>query len=118
MPPPPERRAHPRIKIKVPVELHIEGNESPFRCATSDLSLDGCYIETMMPFPVGTQVELKVEITTTLLIVGKVVTCDPQVGNGFHFTRMLPEDVEELQAFLSAEEKKAAEAKQDTPGEK
>ncbi len=118
MPPPPERRGHPRSKIKAPVELHIEGNDSPFRCATSDLSLDGCYIESMMPFPVGTGVELRLEITNTLLIVGTIVTCDPQVGNGIHFTRMLPEDIEELRAFLSAAEKQGAETKQDTPGEK
>jgi hypothetical protein len=118
MPPPPERRAHARIKIKVPVELHVEGNDSPFRCATSDLSLDGCYIESMLPFPTGTELELKLEITTTLLILGKVVTCDPQVGNGIHFTRMLPEDIEELKTFLSAAEKEGAQAKPDTQGEK
>lgn len=114
MPPPPERRHHPRIKIKAPVELHIEGNDSPFRYSTSDLSLDGCYIESMMPFPVGTEVELKLQITTTtLLIVGTVVTSDPQVGNGIHFTRMLPEDIEELQAFIAAAAKEATEAKGD-----
>jgi hypothetical protein len=119
MPPPPERRGHPRIKVRVPVELQVEGNDPPFRCATSDLSLDGCYIESMLPFPVGTEVELKLEITTTLLILAKVVTCDPQVGNGIHFTRMLPEDIEELQRFLSAAEKEAAAPGQETAqGEK
>ncbi len=29
-----------------------------------------------------------------------VVTCDPQVGNGIRFIRMLPEDREALKAFL------------------
>jgi hypothetical protein len=36
----------------------------------------------------------------TLLVLHKVVTCDPQVGNGVQFTKMLPEDIEELRAFL------------------
>ncbi len=110
MPPPPERRADPRLQLKVPVELHIEGNDSPYRCATSDLSLHGCYIETMFPFAVGTEIELKLQISSTLLIVGTVVTCDPQVGNGIQFTRMLPEDIDELREFMAAAESEAAHA--------
>jgi len=101
MPPPPERRADTRIRMKAPVELYVEGNSAPFRCATSDLSLYGCYIETIFPFPIGTALELKLQINSTLLIVGTVVTSDPQVGNGIKFSRMLPEDVEELRAFLT-----------------
>jgi hypothetical protein len=34
--------------------------------------------------------------------VGTVVTCDPQVGNGIEFARMLPEDQEELRAYMKA----------------
>ena len=109
MPYPPERRDHARFKVKVPVELHFEDNDMPFRCATSDLSLDGCYIETMYPFPVGTSLELKLQANSTLIILGTIVTCDPQVGNGIKFTRMLPEDIEELRAFLDAMEKETAE---------
>ena len=125
MPPPPERRDQPRIKVKVPVELHFEDNDTPFRCATSDLSMLGCYIETLYPFPVDTPVELKLEANATLLILGKIVTCDPQVGNGIQFSKMLPEDLEELRMFLEniqreAEEREAAEieAAQKKPGEK
>ena len=125
MPPPPERRDQPRIKVKVPVELHFEDNDTPFRCATSDLSMLGCYIETLYPFPVDTPVELKLEANATLLILGKIVTCDPQVGNGIQFSKMLPEDLEELRMFLEniqkeTEEREAAEieAAQKKPGEK
>jgi c-di-GMP-binding flagellar brake protein YcgR len=109
MPPPPERRDHARIKVKIPVELHFEDNDTPFRCATADISLQGCYIETMFPFPVDTPVEIKLDANTTLLMLGKIVTSDPQVGNGIQFTKMLPEDIEELRAFLDAIHKEAAE---------
>jgi hypothetical protein len=101
-----ERREHHRLKIKVPIELYTENSSSPIRGATSDLSLTGCYIETIFPFPVGTQLEMKLQLEGTLVLLGTVVTSDPQVGNGIHFTRMLPEDVEELRAFLEAAEKK------------
>jgi hypothetical protein len=37
---------------------------------------------------------------TIVLIAASVVTCDPQVGNGIRFIKMLPEDREVLEAFL------------------
>lgn len=95
-----ERRKHPRIKVSVPVEVHAQGNAAPIHCATSDLSLDGCYIESMYPFPAGTNLELKLEAGDTLLIVARVITCDPQFGNGIHFEKTLPEDLNTLGKFL------------------
>jgi c-di-GMP-binding flagellar brake protein YcgR len=107
-PPPPERRTNSRVKVKVPVEVYVEGNTAPFRCATSDLSLHGCYIESIFPFPKGTVLELKLQVNDTLVIAATVATSDPQVGNGIQFTRMLPEDIEELRVYLAALEKEAA----------
>lgn len=72
------------------------------RGATADLSAGGCYIETMFPFPLGTTLDLKLQLENTLLVAATVVTCDPQVGNGIRFERMLPEDREELQKYLQA----------------
>ncbi|MFZ0992631.1 MAG: PilZ domain-containing protein, partial [Candidatus Sulfotelmatobacter sp.] len=95
-----ERRARPRVRVKVPVELFSPGSDIPQRGATSDLSEAGCYIETMFPFPVGTTLEMSLQLEGTLLAVGTVVTCDPQVGNGIEFAKMLPEDQEELRAFV------------------
>ena len=112
MPPPPERRDDPRIKVKAPVEIYLEGNTTPLRCATSDLSLHGCYIESMFPFSIGTTLELKLRLNGTLLVLAEVVTCDPQVGNGMHFTKMLAEDIEELRAYLEAAEREAAGEKE------
>jgi hypothetical protein len=107
--PSPERRENPRFKIKVPVEIYLEGKDTPYRTATSDLSLHGCYIETIFPFPAATVLELKLQLTGTLLVLATVATSDPQVGNGIKFTKMLPEDIDELRAFLDAAEKDAAE---------
>jgi hypothetical protein len=102
----PERRQYPRSKVTIPFELRLEDSDAPMRGATADLSLSGCYIETMFPFPIGTNVELKLQLEGTLLVLGSVITSDPQVGNGIQFTKMLPEDMEELRAYLEAEEEK------------
>jgi hypothetical protein len=95
-----EKRKHPRFKVGVPIELHAEGNATPIHCATSDLSLDGCYVESMYPFTVGTKLEVKLEAGDTLLIAARVITCDPQFGNGIHFEKILPEDLNTLGKFL------------------
>jgi len=102
----PERRKHPRFTVSVPVEVHAEGSDTPIRCTTSDLSLGGCYIESMYPFPVGATLDLRLQLENTLLIEAKVVTSYPQVGNGMEFIRMLPEDRAELRAFLESLAKK------------
>ena len=101
-PPEQNRRQTPRVKVSVPVELYAESSDIPIRGATLDLSLSGCYIETFFPFPIGTTLEIKLQVDGTLLVAATVVTCDPQVGNGIRFDRMLPEDLEELQAYLQA----------------
>lgn len=95
-----ERRKSPRFKVNVPVEIHAEGSTAPMHCATSDLSLGGCYIESMYPYPTGTCLDLKLEAGGTLVISARVVTSDPQFGNGIQFLRMLPEDRAALIKFL------------------
>jgi hypothetical protein len=100
--PRPEKRDSVRVKVRVPVELFAPGSDVPLRGATSDLSETGCYIESIFPFSIGTILEMSLQIDGTVLAVGTVVTCDPQVGNGIKFTKMLPEDRDQLRAYLDA----------------
>jgi hypothetical protein len=85
------------------VEIQTDSSRSRIRDATADLSLGGCYIETIFPFPIGTKLDLQLSIETIVLVSATVATCDPQVGNGIKFIRMLPEDRDALQVFLEAE---------------
>lgn len=96
------RRGYPRVKVRVPVELRPEGSEVPIHATTSDISLGGCYVELIFTLAKDTQLEINLGIDGTVLALGTVVTCDPQVGNGIKFTRMLPEDIEELGRYLEA----------------
>jgi hypothetical protein len=98
----PEKRDSARVNVKVPVELYAPDSEIPLRGATSDLSQSGCYIESIFPFPIGTILEMSLEVGSTVLALGTVVTCDPQVGNGIKFTKILPEDQEQLHAYIQA----------------
>ena len=98
-----EKREHRRLKVRVPVELQPETTTSPMRTETADLSLSGLYVEMMFTLDLDTQLDIKLQLGgSTVLAVGKVATCDRTVGNGILFTRMLPEDREELRKFLQA----------------
>jgi len=88
--------------VRATVELRREGNEVPIGGATSDISLGGCYIEMMFTLAKDTKLDITIKIDGTLLALGMVVTCDPNVGNGIKFTKMLPEDREELRRYLEA----------------
>jgi c-di-GMP-binding flagellar brake protein YcgR len=111
------RRDHSRIKVSVPVEIKTDASASPIRGATADLSLTGCYIETIYPFPVGTNLDLQLSIETViLLVVATVVTCDPQVGNGIRFSRMLDEDKKVLDVFLEAVQQEQEHAQEQAQG--
>jgi hypothetical protein len=57
-----ERRTSPRIGVSVPVESFAPGSDIPLRGATSDLSETGCYVETIFPFPIGTILEMSLQI--------------------------------------------------------
>jgi len=103
------RRQYSRLKLRVPVELILEGGSSPLRGATADLSLSGCYVESMFPHPVGTKLKLKLRLEDTLSVPGTVATSDPQVGNGIRFGEMPAEDAVKLRTFLEAAEKETSQ---------
>jgi hypothetical protein len=101
-----ERRQYPRLKIRLPIELFRESSAVPLRGETCDISLGGCYVESLFPLEVGTPLELRIRVANTLVIaVGEVATCDRQVGNGIRFTNMLQEDMEALKLFIEDYEK-------------
>lgn len=105
-----EKRGHVRVKTSVPIELTQEGSETPLRNKTADLSVKGCYIEMLFTLPVGTNLQLTLQPgDSTILARGKIVTRDPNVGNGIEFTSMTDKDSETLRQFIEgvvAQEKK------------
>ena len=63
------------------------------RTSTDELSLCGCYIETMFTMDIGTNLNLVFSLEGgPIRAKGIVATKYPQVGNGIDFTEMDPED--------------------------
>jgi c-di-GMP-binding flagellar brake protein YcgR len=99
----PDRRAHPRTKVSVQTELHLTDKDTPMREQTSDLSLGGCYIETMITIPVGTRLDVALWLGEEKVTINAiVVTCYPQVGNGIQFLAMPPAVRNQVRSFLES----------------
>ena len=87
-----ERRRYPRLKAKVPAELKCE-RSAPMRTSTDEISLCGCYIETMFTMEIGTKLSLALSLKDDVIrCMGVVATKYPQVGNGIDFIDMAPDD--------------------------
>ena len=94
-----DRRKHERFKIRVPIEFCAEGSKT-LRTATADLSLGGCYLEMMFTFPVGTILEVTLQVGRTVDAKAIVVSRDLQVGNGIQFMEMPPADQDAVREYV------------------
>src|SRR5947207_437786 len=95
------RRKFLRHKISFPLELRDERVNTPLRVNATDISGNGCYVETVMPLTQSSA--LKVDFWMDqehVMTTASIRTRDPGVGMGIEFTG-LPEDTKRrFQALL------------------
>ncbi len=100
---PGNRRRWPRHKISFPIELRDERVKTPMRINATDVSGNGCYVETILPLPVGTMLRVDFYLDSQRINITAVVrTCDPGVGNGIEFTGMPLEGKQSMQKYLDS----------------
>lgn len=58
---PAERRHHLRFPFSATVEVVETKSGTKVTGRTSDLGLGGCYVDTLSPFPVGTEVKIRIQ---------------------------------------------------------
>src|SRR5580693_3963917 len=95
------RRKFVRHRISFPFELRDERVNTPMRVNATDISGNGCYVETVMPLAVTTTLKIDFWIDQERVTSSATVrTRDPGVGMGVEFTG-LPEDTKKrFQAHL------------------
>jgi len=72
------------------------------RTAIDEISLCGCYIETMFTMEVGEKLSIALSIGDEVIrSTGVVATKYPQVGNGIDFIDMAPDDRLKLSKYLA-----------------
>jgi len=95
------RRKFLRHKISFPLELRDERVNTPLRVNATDISGNGCYVETVMPLNVGTALRVEFWIEEERISpTATVRTRDPGVGMGIEFTGMTEETKNRFQAHL------------------
>jgi hypothetical protein len=74
---------------------------TPLRVNATDISGNGCYVETIMPLPVGTALRVDLWLDQERLSPSAVVrTRDPGVGMGIEFTGLPVESTKRFQDNL------------------
>ncbi len=95
------RRRFARHKISFPLELRDERVNTPLRVNATDISGNGCYVETVMPLAVGTSLRVDFWIDQERQTPSAVVrTRDPGVGMGIEFTGLPEEGKKRFQTHL------------------
>jgi PilZ domain len=98
---PDNRRRFQRHKISFPLEFRDERVNTPMRVNATDISGNGCYVETVMPLAISTSLKVdfwidQEHISTT----ATVRTRDPGVGMGIEFTGLPDDSKKRFQAHL------------------
>ena len=95
------RRQYARHKISFPLELRDERVNTPLRVNATDISGNGCYVETVMPLAVATALRVDFWIGEERVSPSAIVrTRDPGVGMGIEFTGMTDDMKKRFQTHL------------------
>jgi hypothetical protein len=101
-----ERRRTIRYAFAASAELSEEKSQTYLSARVSELSLYGCYFDTINPFPVSTPILVK--IVTELVFFeahATVVYSHPNLGMGVAFREVHPYFLKILQGWLLEAEK-------------
>jgi hypothetical protein len=99
------RRKFARHRISFPLELRDERVNTPMRVNATDISGNGCYVETVMPLAIGTSLRVDLWFGEERLSPSAIVrTRDPGVGMGIEFTGMPEETKKRFQAHLDQQD--------------
>jgi PilZ domain-containing protein len=98
-----ERRKSTRHTVSAVVKVVDVRSGTRLTTRASDLGLGGCYVDTLTPFPVGTQVALELlRDRTVIALTGKIVYSHPGLGMGIAFVDAEPEHRASLEEWLES----------------
>jgi hypothetical protein len=113
-----DKRKFPRHRVPFPIEIRDEdGVGSHMNTKAADISARGCYVETMLPLPVGKVLSITFWLDSERVRTAAVVrSCDGGVGMGIEFTGLDDKTRERLQQQIETMAGES-ETSQKTPGE-
>jgi hypothetical protein len=97
------RRRYERHKIFFNMEMADERVQTPIRVRATDISANGCYVETMLPLDTGTILRVEFWIDAEKISTSGIIRAkDPGVGMGIEFTGLTPAIQKRFQTFLDS----------------
>jgi PilZ domain len=79
-----------------------EPDDPPVNCRLTDLSLGGCYLTTVSPFPRGTRVVLSIKTSDLEVHAGGVVlVAHPEFGMGVEFLQTTSEQRDQVKRMIT-----------------
>jgi hypothetical protein len=97
-----ELRRAPRYSLTAIAEITDLSTGSRIIVQTSDLSLVGCYVDTLNPLPAGTQVRISItHENETFASAGVVVYSRANMGMGIKFLKVQHDYLDVLRNWLS-----------------
>lgn len=99
-----DARRESRQPFFAAIELLETESSVKIEARTGDLSLHGCYVDTMNPFPVGSKVRVRItHDEVTFEAMGRVAHAQSNVGMGVFFTEIQPQHAKLIATWLSSE---------------
>src|ERR1700722_4836666 len=96
-----ERRRAPRYQLIVDAELTEMRSQTRLKARTSDVSMTGCFMNSVRSLPQGTEIELQIaRAGATFQSAGMVAWCHP-VGMGIEFISLRRDQKTVLQQWIS-----------------
>src|SRR6266478_2466788 len=101
-----EKRRSPRYSFIASAELIEEKADVRIASRASELSLHGCYLDMMNPFPMGTLVLVKIAAGDAFFQAkGKIIYSQMNMGAGVSYLQIEPESQAVLERWLDEAEK-------------
>jgi len=95
------QRRFRRHKVLFPIEINVERSRLHLQTNATDIGGRGCYVETMLPPQLGTELNISFWIESNKVQTSGIVrTSDPLVGMGIEFLALDAIGQERLQAHL------------------
>jgi|SRR5580704_4568699 hypothetical protein len=106
-----KQRCEPRYPFIAAAELLEENSGARMSSQISDLSLNGCYVDTINPLPDGTLVHVRIFTQTHAFEApATVIHSQAFLGMGMKFRDVRPESVEVLRLWLPGAAEQAQQA--------
>lgn len=96
-----DRRTHARYPFTASAEVIDVKSQTRLNARINDLGLEGCYIDSTSPFPLGTVVQLRVSSASKVFESrATVVYSLPSMGMGLVFSSPEPEQLQTLRKWI------------------